>query len=133
MSKVIDYFKNMVGIELEEDTSGNLNMITPQPSVNTGTVYLSGVCSTASGFWNVPSSNSTVTINPNYTFWGSGGGLNYPQSSVIQWTPPTPEEIRKNRIQQLKTELQSDPELLNEILVDLRKDKIEKIRNKNGF
>jgi len=43
------------------------------------------------------------------------------------------EYFNQERRKYLKKELENDPELLNEILSDLRKDKIEKIKNKGGF
>lgn len=43
------------------------------------------------------------------------------------------EYFNQERRKYLKKELENDPELLNEILTDLRKEKIEKIKSKGGF
>jgi hypothetical protein len=94
-----------------------------------------GIGTSTGNINNIITTNGTLTINGTYSipFYSSGFTSNqsiYASSSISYYTP---EMNREERKKQLKSELENDPELLNEIIVDLRKDKIKKIRNKNGI
>lgn len=43
---------------------------------------------------------------------------------------PSPIKSRNNRVDYLVNEFKNDPDLLNDVLIKLRKDKIEKIKNR---
>lgn len=148
MNELFKYLKNVVGMDVEEDENGNISLPSSVTTSNTtipnipistpilvsysGAYAVSGTCSnginnTTIGY---PSGSYNSHLHSNLS--GIQGGsvyYSYPQSSVFY----TPEDMKEQRRKQLKSELENDPELLNDILADMRKDKIEKIRNKGGF
>ncbi len=92
----------------------------------------------------LPTNLSTITItsnnnNNNNTIWTGcltgittsniciNGVTTYPYS---YYPPLTAKEIREKRKNELIDECEKDPELFNEVLVELRKRKIQKLKSK---
>lgn len=141
-TSVIKKLKNTFGYGTSTSVSSNQHTHTHTPAITvsspintalSGMICISGVCSSSTA--NYSGLNTSVTIGHNSLsgLQGVSGGYYHWGSSAASSIYYTPEQARKERIQQLKTELNNDPELLNEILTDLRKDKIERIKSKGGF
>ena len=87
-----------------------------------------------------PSSRITGLLNlPSSALYGSTGWTStsiYNNTSIwsstahsFDWTPETPEQITTRRKKELSDEFEKNPELFSEIIVELRKRKIQKIMN----
>jgi predicted membrane-bound dolichyl-phosphate-mannose-protein mannosyltransferase len=100
-------------------------------SINPIPTNLSTITITSNSSTNIicTGSISGITTYPNsYTFYPEYPPVTY--TYYPEYSPITEEEIRKRRKNELIDECEKDPELFNEVIVELRKRKIQKLKSK---